>query len=55
MYRITCTVNCAAIFTLWKAAELYMRFANNPIAPSYNEEAMADGCTLQTKTFGRNS
>ena len=43
-------VNCAAIFTLGKAAELYMiddrlsehlRFANNPIAPSYNEEAMA--------------
>ena len=33
-------VNCAAIFTLGKAAEL-LRFGNNPIAPSYNEEAMA--------------
>ena len=43
-------MHCAAIFTLGKAAELYsvhdrlsehLRFANNPIAPSYNEEAMA--------------
>ena len=38
-------VNCAAIFTLDEAAELcmieHLRFANNPIAPSYNEEAMA--------------
>ena len=33
----------------------HLRFANKPIAPSYNEEAMAVQCTLQTKIFGRNS
>ena len=41
-------VNCAAIFTSGKSSRTvhdrlseHLRFANNPIAPSYNEEAMA--------------
>ena len=60
LWRTRCIgspVNCATIFTLGKAAELcnmhdrlceHLRFANNPIAPSYNEEAMAVSGILST-------
>ena len=46
LYRITCQL-CSDIYigessrTVHDRLSEHLRFANNPIAPSYNEEAMA--------------
>ena len=51
MYMITCQL-CSDIYigessrTVHDRLSEHWRFANNPIAPSYNEEAMAVQCTM---------
>ena len=57
MYRITCQL-CSDIYigessrTVHDRLSENLRFANNPIAPSYNEEAMAVHYSHRQKHLG---